>query len=76
MNQLPTRARLYVMVVLAAGALLFFTRLFSIRVDEPLLFLVLTLLSSAAWLRLHAAATTRRRIAALVNKRRTVMTGS
>ena len=48
MNQLPFRARLYVMAVLAAGALLFFTRLFSIRVDEPLLFLVLTLLSSAA----------------------------
>ena len=48
MNQLPFRARLYVMAVLAAGALLFFTRLFSIRVDQPLLFLVLTLLSSAA----------------------------
>ena len=28
MNQLPFRARLYVMAVLAAGALLFFTRLF------------------------------------------------
>jgi diguanylate cyclase (GGDEF)-like protein/putative nucleotidyltransferase with HDIG domain len=48
MDRLPFRARLYVTAVIAAGALLFFTRLASIRVDEPLLFLVLTVLSSAA----------------------------
>ena len=48
MDRLPFRARLYVTAVIAAGALLFFGRLAYIRVDQPLLFLVLTVLSSAA----------------------------
>ena len=39
MNQLPFRARLYVTAVIAAGALLFFARPASLRVDQPLLFL-------------------------------------
>jgi diguanylate cyclase (GGDEF)-like protein/putative nucleotidyltransferase with HDIG domain len=48
MDKLPFRARLYVTAVIGVGALLFFTRLAHIRVDQPLLFLVLTVLSSAA----------------------------
>src|SRR5436190_2136941 len=48
MDRLPLRARLYVVAVVGLGALLFFSRLAYIRVDKPLLFLLLTLLSSAA----------------------------
>jgi diguanylate cyclase (GGDEF)-like protein/putative nucleotidyltransferase with HDIG domain len=48
MDRLPFRARLYVTAVITAGALLFFSRLAYIRVDQPLLFLILTVLSSAA----------------------------
>jgi diguanylate cyclase (GGDEF)-like protein/putative nucleotidyltransferase with HDIG domain len=48
MDRLPFRARLYVTAVVGAGALLFFTRLAYIRVDQPMLFLSLTVLSSAA----------------------------
>jgi diguanylate cyclase (GGDEF)-like protein/putative nucleotidyltransferase with HDIG domain len=48
MGQLPFRARAYVVAVVALGAVLFFTRLSHIRVDQPVLFVVLTLLSSAA----------------------------
>jgi diguanylate cyclase (GGDEF)-like protein/putative nucleotidyltransferase with HDIG domain len=48
MNQLPLRARAYVVAIIAIGAVLFVTRLQFIRVDQPLLFLALTVLSSAA----------------------------
>ena len=48
MDRLPLRARLYVTAVIGLGAILFFSRLAYIRVDQPLLFLLLTLLSSAA----------------------------
>jgi putative nucleotidyltransferase with HDIG domain len=48
MDRLPQRARWYVTAVIGLGAILFFSRLAYIRVDEPLLFLLLTLLSSAA----------------------------
>jgi diguanylate cyclase (GGDEF)-like protein/putative nucleotidyltransferase with HDIG domain len=48
MDRLPLRARLYVTAVVGLGAILFFSRLAFIRVDQPLLFLLLTLLSSAA----------------------------
>ena len=48
MDRLPQRARWYVTAVIGLGAILFFSRLAYIRVDQPLLFLLLTLLSSAA----------------------------
>jgi diguanylate cyclase (GGDEF)-like protein/putative nucleotidyltransferase with HDIG domain len=48
MDRLPFRARLYVLLVIAVGGLLFFSRLPYIRVDEPWLFLAFTVLSSAA----------------------------
>ena len=48
MDQLPLRARAYVVAIIAIGAVLFVTRLQFIRVDQPLLFLALTVLSSAA----------------------------
>jgi diguanylate cyclase (GGDEF)-like protein/putative nucleotidyltransferase with HDIG domain len=48
MAQLPLRARVYVVAIVAVGAVLFLARLPFVRVDQPLLFLTLTVLSSAA----------------------------
>jgi diguanylate cyclase (GGDEF)-like protein/putative nucleotidyltransferase with HDIG domain len=48
MTQLPLRARAYVAAIVVVGAVLFVTRLPFVRVDQPLLFLTLTVLSSAA----------------------------
>ena len=48
MDRLPFRARVYVITIIALGGLLFFSRLPYIRVDQPLLFLALTVLSSGA----------------------------
>jgi diguanylate cyclase (GGDEF)-like protein/putative nucleotidyltransferase with HDIG domain len=48
MDRLPFSARAYVIAVVGLGGVLFFTRLPYIRVDQPLLFLILTVLSSAA----------------------------
>ncbi len=48
MGQLPIRARAYVVAVVVGGAILFVSRLPHIRVDQPMLFLALTVLSSAA----------------------------
>ena len=48
MGQLPLRGRAYVLAIVAVGAVLFVARLPYVRVDQPLLFLTLTVLSSAA----------------------------
>jgi diguanylate cyclase (GGDEF)-like protein/putative nucleotidyltransferase with HDIG domain len=47
MDQLPVRVRLYVLAVIAAGALLLVARLPYAQFDQPLLFVVLMVLSSA-----------------------------
>ena len=48
MDRLPLRARLYVTAIVGLGGLLFLGRLTYIRVDQPVLFLALILLSSGA----------------------------